>query len=154
MKSKPIYGVVGSVSSGTMRLQDLIPSFLWEAKRLRLTKEERKAVRKIDSRVSRASESDAYWTDEVADFDLEELFDILDAHSLPYFSFGAHPGDGADFGWWLSESFEEDFDGLRVSDLSEVPSGHTGGVLLVNDHGNMTLYSYSRGRRREVWGVV
>jgi hypothetical protein len=50
--------------------------------------------------------------------------------------------------------FEEDFDGLKVSDLSEVPPGHTGEVLLVNDHGNMSLYNCNRGGHREVWGVV
>ena len=137
-----------------MRKEDLIPSFLWEANRLRLTKDERKAVRKIQSRINHVASDDAYWQDEVSDFDLEELFDILNAHSLPYFSFGAHEGDGADYGWWLSSCFADEFDGLKVSDTAEVPRGYTGEVLHVSDHGNMTLYAYSRGRGREVWGVV
>jgi hypothetical protein len=115
---------------------------------------ERKTVRSIQSRINRAGSDDAYWQDEVSDFDLEELFDILNNHSLPYFSFGAHEGDGADYGYWLSSSFEEDFDGLKVSDLSEVPTSYSGEVLHVNDHGNLSLYAYSRGRGREVWGVV
>ena len=34
-----------------MRKEDLIPSFLWEANRLRLTKDERKGVRMIQSRI-------------------------------------------------------------------------------------------------------
>lgn len=154
MKNKSVYGGIGSVSSGTMRKEDLIPSFLWEANRLRLTKDERKAVRKIQSRINRVSESDAYWQDEVSDFDLEELFDILNNHSLPHFFFGAHEGDGADYGYWLSDDFEEVFEGLKVSDTSEVPRGYTGEALHVSDHGNMTLYAYSRGRSRELWGVV
>lgn len=146
-----------------MRKQDLIPSFLWEAKRLHLARQERAIVTRIASRVdgvqfaeSKLGEPhrDIYWDDEVSDFDLEELFNILDAHSLPYFSFGSHEGDGADYGWWLSSSFEEDFDGLKVSDTSEVPTGYAGEVLHVNDHGNITLYVYSRGRGREVWAVV
>lgn len=161
MKHKPIFGSIGSVSSGTMREEDLIPSFLWEAKRLHLTREERKAVTAISHRTESKydykttnGERCPYWESETASFDLEQLFEILDTHSLPYFSFGAHPGDGADYGWWLCESFQEDFDGLKVSDTSEVPRGYTGEVLHVNDHGNMTLYSVSRGRMREVWGVV
>lgn len=154
MKNKPLYGGIGSVSSATMRKEDLIPSFLWETKRLHLTRDERKEVRSISSRVHRADSDDAYWQDEVSDFDLEALFDILDAHSLPYFYFGSHPGDGADYGYWLSESFEHDFDGLKVSDTAEIPAGHTGEVLHINDHGNMTLYACSRGRRRELWGIV
>jgi hypothetical protein len=156
VKNKSIYGGIGSVSSGTMRKRDLISTFLLEAKFLRLTKDERKEVRHIDRRFTHASinTDDAYWQDEISDFDLEELFSVLNAHSLPYFSFGSHEGDGADYGWWLPSSFDEDFDGLRVSDTSEVPRGYTGEVLHVNDHGNITLYSYSRGRSREVWGVV
>ena len=54
----------------------------------------------------------------------------------------------------IPKYFEEDFDGLRVSDLCEVPAGYSGEVLLVNDHGNMSLYAYSRGRGRELWGIA
>lgn len=48
----------------------------------------------------------------------------------------------------------DDFDGLRVSDLSEVPDDYTGEVLHVNDHGNMTLYACTDGECSEVWSVV
>jgi hypothetical protein len=144
------YGSIGTVSHATMRTEDLIPSFLWEAKHLRLTKAERKSI----SGIAKSMGASDYYESENADYDLEDLFNILDNHALPYFYFGAHPGDGSDYGWWLTEQFEEDFDGLKVNDLSEVPTGHTGEVLLVNDHGNMTLYSASRGRLHEVWGIV
>jgi len=159
MTRKSNFGGIGSVSSGTMRNQDLIPSFLWEANRLRLTRDERNEVRAIQKRVNKVTngefgDSDAYWQAEESEWDLGNLFDILENHSLPYFYFGAHEGDGADYGWWLSSCFEEDFDGLKVGDLSEVPTGYSGEVLHVSDHGNMTLYAYSRGRGREVWGVV
>ena len=195
------YGSVGSVSEGTMREQDLIPSFLWEARHLRLTKDERKKVSAIARKLSNlplpdgmsnsdthnidmeyarqtggtcadcgmapdaclkspcphydAGDDSPYWRSEDASFDLEELFDILGNHSLPYFSFGSHPGDGAAYGWWLDESFPDDcFDGLKVSDTSEVPRGYTGEVLHVNDHGNCTLYTANRGRLHMVWAVV
>lgn len=144
------YGGIGSVSTGTLLESDLIPSFLWEARQLRLTKDERKTV----SRINRESDVDGYFESEECEYDLEQLYSILDNHSLPYFYFGAHPGDGADFGWWLSETITEDFDGLKVNDTSEVPRGFTGEVLHVNDHGNLTLYSAYRGRLHEVWAVV
>jgi len=145
------YGSIGTVSHATMRAEDLIPSFIWEARNLRLTKSERKEV----SRIDKASEVEGYFDTEDASFDLNEsLFDILDNHSLPYFYFGAHPGDGSDYGWWLPEGFDDDFEGLKVSDTSEVPKGYTGEVLHVNDHGNCTLYSVNRGRMRQVWAVV
>lgn len=145
------YGGIGSVSHATLRLEDLIPSFLWEAKHLRLTKAERKEI----SRIARESEQEGYYDSKDAVFDLNEsLFSILDAHSLPYFRFGAHLGDGSDFGWWLSEDFEYEFDGLRVNDLSEVPQRHTGKVAVINNHGNVTLYNFNRGRRHVVWAIV
>jgi|SRR5690348_3830988 len=152
------YGGIGSVSSGTLCTEELIPSLLWEAKNLRLTKYERKEVSRIAREVSQAEDSEtgtAYFESDAAGYDLNEtLFDILNNHALPYFYFGAHPGDGADFGYWLSEDFENEFDGLKVSDTSEVPRGYTGEVLHVSDHGNMTLYSASRGRLHEIWAIV
>lgn len=200
---KPFYGGIGSVSTCTMRAEDLIPTFIAEALSLRLTRKERNQVNQIkrnstesvsydiqgdygqgfetvtseDSwrsareqkrtydenepnirhRVRRTveditSESE-YWGDE-ASYDLEELFDILSNHSLPYFYFGAHPGDGADYGYWLGEEALDEFDGLKVNDLAEVPKRFSGEVLHVNERGNCTLYAYSRGRGREVWAIV
>lgn len=152
-------GNIGSISSGTLRNQDLLPSFVWEAKRQHLSRADRATLRKIASRIARVEngefgEDDAYWTDEVSGFDLEALCDILSNCAPAYFYFGSHPSDGADFGFWLSDGFAEDFDGLKVNDLSEVPRGYTGEVLHVNDHGNTSLYAYARGRAREVWAVV
>jgi hypothetical protein len=96
-----------------------------------------------------------YFESEDASIDLSEgLFDALDSYALPYFYFGAHPGDGADYGFWLSEEWEMCFDGLKVADLDEVPKGYSGEVMHVSDHGNLTLYNYSRGRGREVWSIV
>src|SRR5690349_17755964 len=103
-RKKYWYGDLGSVSSGTMREEDLIPAFIWTAKHLKLTKSERAEIRRIE----KATETDGYYGSEDAGFDLNEtLFDILDNHALPYFYFGSHPGDGADYGYWLSEGFEE-----------------------------------------------
>ena len=156
MRRSLINNNIGSVSSCTMRPEDLIPSFLWEVRRQKRTVPgHRRECRAIEAR----SNKDGYFESEDCHFDLESLFDMLDAYAPMYFYFGAHPGDGADYGYWLSESFEEDFDGLKVSDLSEVPNTYSGEVLLVNDHGNMSLY-VARARKRkpvelsEVWAIV
>lgn len=97
---------------------------------------------------------------------LGELSDALNEYAPPYAYFGAHEGDGSDFGYWLNPDFQRDFrdsDGLEVSDTSEVPADYTGEVLHVNDHGNATLYEANAERAkllgsdkhlREVWSVV
>lgn len=157
MKPKKFtYASVGSVSSGTMRNQDLMPDFIWE---LRNLGHRDKKLTVIQNRVNTAlngqyGEDDAYFQDEESSYDLESLFDMLDQHSLPYMYFGAHPGDGADYGFWVSEGLEYDFDGLKVNDTSEVPDKYTGEVLHVNERGNTTLYTAKRGKLTEVWGVV
>lgn len=143
---------IGSVSTATMREEDLIPTFISELRSMKpLHRKDSELIRDIEAHIRR---NEDYFQSEDAGYDLEALFEALEAYALPYFYFGSHPSDGSDYGFWLSEFFEQDFEGLKVSDLSEVPTGFSGEVLLVNDHGNTSLYTYSRGRGREVWAVV
>lgn len=143
---------IGSVSSATMRPEDLIPAFVYELKHQKpLRREHGQLVREIETRM----DAEGYYDGEEADWDLEALFAALDEYAAPYFYFGAHPGDGAGYGFWLSESFEHDFDGLKVADTADIPKGYAGEVLQVNDHGNMTLYRVGgNGHKYEVWGLV
>jgi hypothetical protein len=148
---------IGSVSSATVRPEDLIPAFVSEMERQKpLRREHRKRLTRIKQWMDRPNYFTACYegAETEAFYDLEWLLDTLGEYAPTGFYFGSHPGDGADYGFWLSESFQEDFDGLRVDDLSEVPRGYSGEVLQVSDHGNMSLYAYSRGRGRAVWAVV
>ena len=146
---------IGSVSSCTMRTEDLIPAFVWECNHLRLSRSERATVREIEKRM-RAPD---YYDSEDSDYDLnEDPFTILDSHCPPYCYFGAHEGDGSDYGvWFASESFDEDCrsgEVLKVSDLGEVPAGHSGMVAQVSDHGNLELYRAVNGRLYSVLSIV
>jgi hypothetical protein len=143
---------IGSVSTATMRVEDLIPAFISELESMRpLKREHRKMIREIKRAMRKAD----YFDSEEASFDLNEgLFDALDEYALPYFYFGSHPGDGADYGFWLSEDWQESFDGITVHDMSEVPKGYSGEVMHESDHGNLTLYFCRRGRCREVWSIA
>ena len=154
MARKMQYASMGSVSSGTMRTEDLIPAFLDELE-YHAKRNHRKDHLAEVKRIREASDAADYYETDDAGWNLNEtLFDALNEYALPYFYFGAHPGDGADYGFWLTDGFEYDFDGLKVSDTSEIPRGYTGEVLLVSDHGNMTLFNVVRGRKYELWGIV
>jgi hypothetical protein len=149
--------IIGSISSGTMREEDLIPCFLDTLEQLNPAKAA--SIRgKYASVLDMLGNEDATEEEREASLDLLELlFDELQNVSPPYFYFGSHPGDGADYGFWLSEEFEElfkDDGGLKVSDLSEVPADYSGDVLHVSDHGNSTLYSAENGKLTEVWSLV
>jgi hypothetical protein len=167
------YAEMGSISSGTMRPEDLIPCFLDELEALAMAndnKEDLAFIAEVRGRIEKTEMVESsnnedhslleipcdYYTSDDADFDLEELFDRLEAYALPYFYFGSHPGDGADYGFWLSEGFEDEFDGKKISDTSEVKEEDWNQEILhVNDHGNMTLYSCDdKGQLTEIWAIV
>ena len=151
---------IGTVSSGTMREEDLIPDFCWELKNLakqtgicnRKTRAQHlRTVREIEKRM----EQEDYFESEDASYDLNEsLFDALNDYAGPYFYFGSHPGDGSDYGFWLSDDFQNEFDGLKVSDSSEIPAKYRGEVLIVNDHGNMTLAVETSRALKVIWAIV
>jgi hypothetical protein len=84
-----------------MRPEDLIPSFIWELKHQKpCHRAHSKLIREIEASMRRMK-SPAYFDSEQTQWDLEALFDALGEYAPSYFYFGAHPGDGADYGYWL-----------------------------------------------------
>lgn len=146
------YAELGSISSGTMRSEDLLPAYIGALRDVRgaIPKRLLADVRKYESGATLAPE----YKDDI----LSDLHDALHEYAPPYAYFGAHPGDGADYGFWLHEDFPQMVrdDGAEVvSDTSEIPKGYRGPVLHVNDHGNATLYYCTkRGKLRAIWSVV
>lgn len=88
----------GTVSFGTLRVKDLIISFLYE---ILYQDPNNEFADHLFSTIEYATEE--YWESEEATFDLEELFDILDGMAPEGMYFGAHYGDPADFGFWYTE---------------------------------------------------
>lgn len=98
-----------SVSWGTMRDIDLYESFIsFLAEHDRA---EYKAIKKEYGDVIEALEEEGNGVGaqhvEGSEYLIEALFDALDAIAPYGCYFGAHPGDGADYGFW---SLEEDDD--------------------------------------------
>ena len=92
-----------SVISGTHRPQDLIPAFLGMVSEVAPAHYEGLVVTPfgpIPSYVLETGDDSPWWDSEEARFLLEMLFDLLDEHAPEGYYFGAHPGDGSDFGFW------------------------------------------------------
>ena len=124
---------IGSISEGTLKTEDLL---------LRL--------------VSQIS-----WDEEILDDpdireslgeSLVDLMDKLGNHVPEYCYLGMHPGDGASLGVWPCE--ESIRMAIHHGDLVEISAGdefpEDGNCLVVDDHGNMTLYLGGK----EQWSIV
>jgi len=160
------YADFGSISSGTMQSEDLLESFASEldyqlsrqpcsfkrAPYRKLIREANQCLRRLNGEGTKAQQQEA---EEYASEIVNDLIDNLTEFAPPLAYFGSHPGDGADYGFWLHEDFQRDFDGLQVEDTADIPRNYRGEVLHMNDHGNATLYvAMSRGKLKEIWAVV
>ncbi len=153
---------IGSISSGTLRLKDLIPAFVEELSLLsnRLSFEDKKEasrLRELQSEIEqRADEQLAYHESEQAAWDLDTLTEELTLLAPPYCYFGTLEGDGADFGFWISEEgiAEARYEKTLPSG-DELPELAVGEFLVISDHGNMELYAADTdGAWVSVWSVV
>lgn len=98
-----------SVSHGTMRSCDLIPRFLDVIKD---TPEYAQIMLSINGANwnlcvitdAGASDNDERWeSDDISMFLNESLWDVLNSYAPDGYYFGAHPGDGSDYGFWNCE---------------------------------------------------
>ena len=95
----------GSISSGTLRTEDRLKTFAAE---LRMLASRNPEDAQFQAHCRLASEAHYLlgrdWEDEGVREDagevLNSLFDALDAYAPEGCRFGAHEGDGADFGYW------------------------------------------------------
>ena len=85
----------GSISSGTMRAEDLIPAFI-----AAIPDDDRRASYEMELAALDFEDGDQQ---EDMDDLLDRLFDVLGEYCPEGYYFGAHPGDGADYGVWAVE---------------------------------------------------
>jgi hypothetical protein len=92
---------LGSIISGTMRKEDLIPVFVNEI--LSIDDKNQKALE-----IQSGMNVNNYYDTEISDYDLDDLFDELNnLCDIDNAYFGAHPGDGSDYGFWMCEDITE-----------------------------------------------
>jgi hypothetical protein len=87
-----------------MRTCDLVPAFLEEFRRLDVQAYAKLLLdRSLPYGCMYRGERDPFWKTWDAEHLLDILFIALDAYALEGTYFGAHPGDGSDFGFWPLE---------------------------------------------------
>jgi hypothetical protein len=90
---------VGTVIHGTLRPEDLIPAFAYE---LNLC-HGREGRNMLHLELLDAAEFFENSTDEEQHYLLQELMEALNTYAPMDCYFGAHQGDGSDFGFWPAE---------------------------------------------------
>lgn len=122
---------LGSISTGTLRSEDLLSAFASELEWL--GNEDDKPLVFEANAMLEAEELDE---NEAADL-VNDLIDALSEHAPPYCYFGAHEGDGADFGFWPSMESIDELPCIENVEGEDLP---TEDHRYVNDHGNVTVY--------------
>ena len=89
---------MGTLISGTHCPEDLIPAFLTACDAYGAT---------VPTPVRLAAELESFDDAEQASETVAELMDCLSAIAPFGCFFGSHPGDGADFGFWLTEEWTD-----------------------------------------------
>ena len=159
--------IIGSISSYTMKEEDLIPIFLdtlreFDEDRADEIQEDVDKLNLIESSdfgdyYDHEDDIDGMSSQELASYIInEDLFEALSEHCPPFFYFGSHPGDGADYGFWFDEDAMQDaiYEGEVKSfddESPDFPVEDCDYVVVVNDHGNMTLYTF---QGEEIWSIV
>ena len=180
--SKPTTLELGTISHGTMRVQDTMPALLSALDGIRLSAEDRQTCDEVQRCLDTWIALDALFVDEEdpgsaasadADdllFDLEiemndTLIPLAESYVPDYCYVGSHPGDGSDLGVWPCEDLFGDatqgsYDGYcwrlgenNHPDEETIPADMTH-ALSANDHGNATLYRRSGRRWTECWAIV
>jgi len=93
------------VSSSTLKTEHLLVSF-WEALESLSVSLDSEILSDLQRLVGEESKEEDYKEEEAAEL-LLCLFDLLQEQSPEGFHFGSHAGDGALFGFWLSEDWEQ-----------------------------------------------
>jgi hypothetical protein len=143
---------IGSVSHGTLKGEDLLPVFADELKKF---EPDHELVKEAYELMAGWGDNDNEEMDEIDEL-VNDIQDAIGEFAAPFTYFGAHEGDGSDFGWWIDTYAldEARHDSVPVSiDNNYYDFLPDYGLLVdVNDHGNVTLYTMELGR--EIWAVV
>jgi hypothetical protein len=141
---------LGSVSTGTLKTEDLLPAFT-SIMRQFLTDNNHNAI--YVERAETIVRNDFYDM-ELANELVGTLMDGIQGYCPPFVYFGARVDDGADFGFWVDHEGLDDarYEARLSGDPIDGDTQELDGVLVqVSDHGNITLMDLDRN---VIWSVV
>lgn len=123
----------GSISHGTLRHEDLLRTFADSLRNLAAVQPQRNEThlalaRDADAMVDRLASDQPFEADEPSEL-ISDLFDALEAYSPAGHHFGAHEGDGSDFGWWPNE---EEMDGWEEREAEAASASDPEGAVWVD----------------------
>lgn len=156
----------GSISTGTLRTEDLLQAFGSELESQILRNGDyfsrpenfvaRDRLANLIGEWQDATDDDGNLIDEEQAIELlQEIEDMLQTFAPAYGHFGAHFGDGADFGFWVDvDDVKEQVDFVSSREQEYPADDYEGEWLHVNDHGNCTLYVRANGQDTEIWSIV
>ena len=140
---------IGSISHGTLKTEDLLEAFRseldWQFRRngnyfsLPENRDEGRKIHGLCGECQDQYEENETLKDlDIASELIETLSDALNQFAPAYCYFGAHEGDGSDFGFWPSfDAIEE----LPIVEGSDEAKDLGEDCKSVNDHGNVTIYA-------------
>ena len=159
---------LGSISTGTLRTEDLLPTFIDAITALGGTlPNDLECVKHMEytnlpSYASVAVIDDAadFWVSDDAGYDMQALENTLQELCPPFVYFGSLEGDGADFGFWpdmdaIAEALR--YKSVAVEDSAPDGQSHENWIeedsvfIHVTDHGNVTVMDMERN---VLWSVV
>lgn len=160
MKDTITYSPTGSISTATLRTADLLTAFISEAEAIQFRNahylsmpehfDERDRIANLigemqDCFTDDGEDIDPDKEDEASELVNETMPELFDEYAAPYHRFGAHEGDGADFGYWADWEQIDDLPQIRDNTQDHIDAEQSDtmstDVRYVNDHGNVTIYS-------------
>ena len=145
---------LGSISTGTLRTEDLLQRFADTLKACGSTSNE---IANAYDFVNAIEPEDNPEGNPDAQLIMDLLWEALEAMCPPFIYFGTHPGDGADFGFWpdmdrLNEELQWERDHYPDDSVpDELTLDDDGVIVQVSDHGNVTVMDMERN---VIWSVV
>ena len=138
---------LGSISTGTLRTEDLLEAFANTLQQFNRTHPLLGEYLDIHA-------NDAWDSDKAADLLNEGFFNALQEICPPFVYFGTLEGDGADFGFWPdmeSLDYERNYWGEETAEWNEEHLVNHDLLVHISDHGNVTVMDMERN---VLWSVV